>query len=241
MIRINLLDHLPAPAERLQAMLNPGRAGGFISRRETVLGGLFLLLAFSILGTQFWLSQEPPQDAIVESPPARPAAKPAPKPVAKPPSETDAEEAAAAFARLPPARPATLPPPAAGKPPEVPKPELSSKPASTLASGSKLTAVNVTPLEDGVDIFLPIQGKPDVRSFRVDNPKRVAFDIPGAILDIPREQSVQRIESEWVTRVRAAQNALDPPLVRVVLEAPEFPAVKISVSEMGVAIRVRQP
>ena len=234
MIRINLLDHLPAPTERFQAMLNPGRTGGFISRRETLLGGLFLVLAFGILGTQLWLSQEPVEPESVRPEVAR---QDPPKPVVAPPPPSfqldEANEIAEAFAELPPAEAPTPPPQPAAK--KAPPPE------PALGGDGKITGVRVTLLEDGVDIFLPIKGRPRVRTFRVDNPNRVVFDIPGAILDAPREQQNQRIDSPWVTRLRAAQNELEPPLVRIVLEVPDFPATDNSVSDEGVAIRVRRP
>ncbi len=252
MIRINLLDHMPAPTERLQAMLNPSRSGGFISRRETVLGGLFLLLAFTILGTQLWLSQEPEE----EIPPAEEVAK---RPdygaefkmgrgASNPFAPKKASPAAVPKATPPePAEPKAVTPPAkAAPPPAEPKP-AASKPAEPKeqddppATRAAMTGIRVTPLEDGVDVFLPIEGRPRVRSFRVDSPNRVVFDIPGAILEAPRDQRNQRVDSVWATRVRAAQNSVEPPLVRVVLEVPQFPSINHFVSDAGVAIRVRQP
>ncbi len=251
MIRINLLKHMPAPTERLQAMLNPSRSGGFISRRETVLGGLFLLLAFTILGTQLWLSREPEDEPPVEEVAKVPAigqpqfkmGRGAVNPFAVKNPRTSAAEPKAATAAAPVAPKPDQPPqadPPAPKPAakQAPKPP-SEPPGADETSG--LTGVRVTTLEDGVDIFLPIPGRPPVRSFRVDNPNRVVFDIPGALLEAPGEQRNQPVDSALVTRVRAAQNSIEPPLVRVVLEVPQFPSTKSSVSDAGVAIRVRQP
>ena len=257
MIRINLLEHLPAPTERLQAMLNPGRSGGFISRRETVLGGLFLLLAFAILGTQLWLRQEPVEESQVESDAPASVWEPriskgpgAVNPFARPHGETAAGSLDQPATPAPSAAQPDTAPPTARTPrrPEQPPasketeaaPEL--KPAAPSLEGSEgLTAIRVTPLEDGVDIFVAIKGRPQVQSFRVEDPNRVVLDVPGAVLEAPREQHVQRVDSTWVTRVRVAQNDIEPPLVRLVIEVPQFPAVNSSVSDAGVAIRVRQP
>jgi len=256
MIRINLLKHMPAPTERLQAMLNPSRSGGFISRRETILGGLFLLLAFTILGTQLWLAQEPQEEPPVEEVSDRPAsAYPQFKMgagAANPFEGKKPSDAGSQPARLDstPTAPKSAPPAAQSAPEPVvaktaPKPaaepQSPAAPKGDEAFSGKITGVRVTAVEDGVDLFLPVQGRPRVRTFRVDNPNRVVFDIPGAVLEAPREQTSQSVESAWVSRVRAAQNSIEPPLVRVVLEVPEFPSIQHSASDAGVAIRVRRP
>lgn len=254
MIRINLLNHLPAPTEGLQAMLHPGRSGGFISRRETILGGLFLLMAFAILGSQLWMHREP-----AEEPAAQSARAPVTKVEANPnnpsgPGYRGGQGGSPPFATKPgTTKPETAPPAAEAAPESAPEPapkpttqtaasRPSPEPAKPdAAARSPLTAIRVTPIEDGVDIFLPIEGSPRVKTFRVDDPSRVVFDIPGATLEAPNEQRVQRIDSPWITRVRVAQNTIEPPLVRVVLEVPDFPKTSSSVSEVGIAIRVRRP
>jgi hypothetical protein len=239
-IRINLLKHLPAPDERLHAMLNPTRSGGFISRRETMLGGLFLALAAAILGSQLWLSRGA-GSADVEPSAPRPVVSPAPAPrqqqpqppvqAAQPepePEDSEARQVAEAFAALPPA--------------ELPAaPAVASESPAPQDGAMRITAVNATPAGEGLDIFLAVAGSPTIRSLRVDNPSRLVFDIPGVILAAPPDQRVQRLEGPLVSRLRIAQNVLDPPLVRLVLEVPEFPAATSSVSADGVAIRVRRP
>ncbi|MBI1357648.1 MAG: AMIN domain-containing protein [Acidobacteria bacterium] len=233
MIRINLLEHLPAPTERLQAMLNPGRSGGFISRREVVLGGLFLGLALAILGTQLWFRQEdlepeaPSLEAAVETPAPRPASPPAAPPAQ---AQPDPLPVAELIVEAPPAEPD----PPAREPSETARPATAGAPLH-------VTALQLTPLATGLDVFVSIAGAPTVRSFRVDNPNRVVFDIPGATLDIPDAQRNQVVDGELVQRVRIAQNTLDPPLVRLVLETPVFPAVEISSNDAGVSLRIRQP
>ena len=240
MIRINLLKHLPAPEERLQAMLNPTRSGGFISRRETMLGGLLLALAAGILGSQLWLSRGAEDEDFEPTSTAQPLVSPAPTPRQQQPppvqaaqplpeaEDSEARQVAEAFAALPPAELPTAPAVA---------PESTSQQDGAM----RITAVRATPAGDGVDVFLAVAGAPKVRTFRVDNPSRVVFDIPGAILEAPPEQRVQRLEGALVSRLRIAQNVLDPPLVRLVLEVPEFPDATSSVSAAGVAIRVRRP
>lgn len=62
MIRINLLDGLPRGAA-VQAKLRRGGASAFLSGREAILGGLFLLLGAVILTVVFALSPSSPEEA----------------------------------------------------------------------------------------------------------------------------------------------------------------------------------
>jgi hypothetical protein len=234
-IRINLLKHLPPSEERLQSMLNPARSGGFISRRETILGGLFLALAAGILGSQLWLSRVAEEEDFEAASSAPPVVSSAPAPPAP---------------AIPvPAAPAEQPAPRPEPPEIVATAEVApASPTGKAAEGResepgrlRLSEVRVTSVGDGLDIFLAVTGSPKIRSFRVDNPSRVVFDIPGAILEAPSDQRIQRLDGALVSRLRIAQNELEPPLVRLVLEVPEFPAAAGSVSEAGVSIQVRRP
>jgi hypothetical protein len=80
---------------------------------------------------------------------------------------------------------------------------------------------------------------PRASSFNVENPRRVVIDIPGVRLQAPGATRNEAVDSSpLVRRLRIAQNTLNPPLVRVVLEVDAFPEVDVSSSAAGLAIRV---
>jgi AMIN domain len=244
MIRINLLEVRPRSAERLDSILSSGRSSTFISRREAVLGALFLVFTLVILGVL--VSRFSPDgeesakaDAVEETaPPVESAAEPA---VAVLPSAPPTEAAEAA------AKPREEPPPAEA-PIAASKPEPPARPAPEAAparveppasSGRTLTAVRATPLADRVDVFLEMENPPSIKGFRVEKPARLVFDIPGTLLLAPDSQRSQEIASPLVSRLRIAQNTFDPPLVRLVLEVREN-AIRsdVSTSAAGVSIHV---
>lgn len=260
MIRINLLEARPKSTERLDALLSPGGSSTFTSRREGLLGVLFLVLTVAILGVLAYrfisddeAEGEPEQATAVE--PARPAPEPAP--VAEPPSEepepaASEPEAApkpapATPAEAEPTEPKPEPVAAAPKPASAPPPPTPSAPPAQPAASSSgnvggerraLTAVRVTPLADRVDIFLEMSDAPTVSGFHVEDPPRVVFDIPGARLQVAHSLRNQAIDSPLVHRLRIAQYTFDPPLVRMVLEVGSFPSTEVSASAAGLSIRV---
>jgi hypothetical protein len=98
--------------------------------------------------------------------------------------------------------------------------------------------MRATALADRVDVFLEMANPPKVSSFRIENPPRLVFDIPGtlAVADSRRSQA---IESPLVQRVRIAQNRFDPPLVRLVIEVAAGPLQSdLSTSAAGISIHV---
>ena len=256
MIRINLLEVRPKSTERLDALLSPGGSSTFISRREGLLGVLFLALTVVILGVLAYRfafdheegdpqqvaaiepvpqspepSPEPPPEPVDPEPAAAPEAVDGPSPEAPAPEETAPEESAA--------------PPAAAQPQPRPAPAPTTSAqasagasSSAMDSASPLSSIRVTPLADRVDIFLEMANAGEVTSFSVDNPPRVVFDIPNARLQAPDASRTQTVASPLINRVRVAQNRFDPPVVRVVLDVDSFPAAEASTSPAGVSIRV---
>ena len=63
MIRVNLLKARGGPGERIQAVLNPGGPSAFISKREVILAGLFVVLGCVILATQLRLGDSSEEEA----------------------------------------------------------------------------------------------------------------------------------------------------------------------------------
>ncbi len=249
MIRINLLDSLPA-GKRMHAALNPGGASTFISKREVLLGGAFLVLGVAILAAIFHFGpQEEPGDEVPlltgvseqtepQQPDAPAASTPAePEPVESSPGGAEAPSAAGADeeAREPveatetSAQPAASPERAA---PERPSP-LPSKPplpapaapkprnADRWAGAARLTGLTVTPLGSQLQIFLAVDGECEVKTFNLDNPDRVVVDLEPARLEM-RTRTVE-VGHKLLRQIRIAQNQIDPPKVRLVMDAGEFP------------------
>jgi hypothetical protein len=251
MIRINLLEVRPRSAERLDSILSSGRSSTFISRREAVVGALFLVLTVAILGvlvSRFSPGEEETERTVAA---AEESLKTFPEveiPAADTPSaETYAPEASAQTEEPPedsPVEPAVETPAAEAAAEEPPAPAANQPPAPAAAlddggEGYLVSTVRATPLSDRVDVFLEIPDAPPVNSFRVDGPPRLVFDIPGALLLASDPERTQRIDSPLVSRLRIAQNTIDPPLVRLVLELGEAPAkAEVSTSAAGVSIRV---
>ena len=240
MIQINLLEVRPKSTERLDALLSQGGSSTFISRREGLLGGLFLILTVAILAVLVYRFSSGDEDqaqttaAENEAASLEPAAPAAPLPVQEqPPEQAEAVEPAA--------DPVVVDPPSAAGPHQV---APASQPAamaagSGAASGRALTALRVTPLDDRVDIFLEMPNAPAVKGFTVDNPPRLVFDIPDARLQAPDALRDQAVSSDIVSRVRIAQNTFSPPLVRLVLEVSAFPEARVSTSAVGLSISVK--
>ena len=242
MIRINLLEVRPRSAERLDTILSTGRSSTFISRREALLGVLFLALTAGILAvfaTRFG-SSVPEPDAVAAVQPELPL----PEPVDPPPSPLLAAEPPSAEP-LAAQQSAAEPPFAEAPPPEIqPEPEPAvppSPPAQPAVAAPKLrlTDVRATVLEDRVDVFLEIPGSPDVSRFRLDNPARLVFDFTGSEVAAPASRLIQPLDGALIQRVRIGQYKTDPPVVRVVLEVGERPVkAEVASSEAGVGIQV---
>ena len=245
MIRINLLEVRPRSAERLESILSSGRSSTFISRREAVVGALFLVLTVAILGvlaSRFSPGEKETERTVAaaeESPKTSPEVQ---TPASDTPSADAYEPEAPAQTEEPPEDSPGEPAfemPAAEAAPEEPPPPADPPRAPDGGEVYLVSTVRATPLPDRVDVFLEIPDAPPVNSFRVDGPPRLVFDIPGALLLASDPERTQHIDSPLVNRLRIAQNTIDPPLVRLVLELGAAPAkAEVSTSAAGVSIHV---
>jgi hypothetical protein len=89
-----------------------------------------------------------------------------------------------------------------------------------------------------LQIFVATNDLPEYKLFRVDNPERVVIDMPGVRLDVPRPNREQQVGHSIVQYLRIAQNQLDPPLVRLVLEVSSFPELQVVPRPDGLMISV---
>ena len=237
MIRINLLEVRPRSAERFGAILGAGRSSTFISRREGILGVVFLALTaviLAVLAMRFGPGGGEPTEVAAASEPAPeletvvPETPPEPAPEPQPLLEE------------PPAVIEPAPPEPAERAPERRRPAQGS--LADAPSERALSGIRATPLSGQVDVFLELPGVGEVQSFRLENPPRLVFDIPGATLTAPDRQRNQRLASPLVERLRIAQFRLEPPVVRLVLELGRAPAeAEVSTSAAGVSVRVTAP
>jgi hypothetical protein len=235
MIRINLLEVRPRSSERLDSILSSGRSSTFISRREALVGVMFLALTGGILGVlamRFGPGGAEPADveaaSTVAPPPTAPQAvipePPAPAPIMEqPPVEQPPIEEPAAAESAPPPR----------------TQEAVAPPEAASGAGHVLTNVRATPLADWVDVFLEVPNSAEINSFRMENPPRVVFDLADSALAVVDAQRNQALDSPLVKRLRMAQFSLEPPVVRLVLEVGDGPvSTTLSRSAAGVSIRV---
>ena len=102
-----------------------------------------------------------------------------------------------------------------------------------------MTMVTATPAGDGLDVFFAIRGEPTFRVIRVDGPSRLAVDIDQSRVTIARQNRQSEVDHPLVTRIRIAQNQLEPPRIRAVLEVPSFPSVKSRVDANGITLELR--
>ena len=102
-----------------------------------------------------------------------------------------------------------------------------------------VTTVTATPAEGGINVFFGVQGQPNFRVIEVDGPTRLAVDIEPARVTIDPENRASDLDHPLVTRILVAQNELDPPRVRAVIEVSSFPAVNGRVDENGITLELR--
>lgn len=242
MIRINLLESLPE-GDNVQAALHPGGASAFITKKEVLLGGSFLLLGAVILGGLFLTQSgrdmlpgdDPAEEAsasetpIVE-PPTPPEPPPPAEPVAAAPAESATEPESPEPTQPAPMLTATVvsrsPARTERAAPEAPAPaEAATPPPSrnpqTWAAAARLTDLTVEPLGSQLRIFLSVKGECDVKTFNLDNPGRVVVDVEPARLAM-RTRTFE-VGHPLIQRIRVAQNQLDPPKVRLVMDAVDLP------------------
>ena len=124
------------------------------------------------------------------------------------------------------------------RPPSVDRSGAGSSGLSAPAGAVTLSAVNVLDVAGGLQIFVATNGRPEYKLFRVENPNRVVIDMPGTWMEIPREGREQQVSHSIIKQLRVAQNQLDPPMVRLVLEVSSFPELQVVPREDGLTISV---
>jgi len=112
--------------------------------------------------------------------------------------------------------------------------------AGPSGSGGVITMKELRILGEGnsLQILAATDGRPEYNMFRVDNPDRVVIDLPGVRHEIPRESREQRPSNSIVTAVRVAQNQIEPPMVRLVLEVEAFPVLQVLPRPDGLLINI---
>ncbi len=229
MIRVNLLKAKSGSGGRLAS---PGGSLALISRREGLLGVIFLLLGAGVLGWQlsdFGDSGESLTAASGSLDPA--AAKPAPQDgVAA--GEPDAVRGEPEPANSEPSESSSPPGPAS-----EPAAEPDVRPASSDAqevqraagtsSPGRLTQLVASEEGDRLRVFVATGSKPVYRSFRLDDPPRWVIDLPGVQVALERGQRELSVSHPLVQRVRVAQNSMTPLKARIVLDLVGGPEVEI--------------
>jgi hypothetical protein len=153
-------------------------------------------------------------------------------------------DSTATAAAAPPVSPPTSPPPSrpaptpASRPPSIDRPDASSSGLSAPAGAVTLSAVSVLDVAGGLQIFAATNRRPEYKLFRVENPNRIVIDMPGTWMEIPRDGREQQVSHSIIKQLRVAQNQLDPPMVRLVLEVSSFPVLQVVPSDDGLTISV---
>jgi len=233
MIRINFLEPGAGAAEAETALAPPADAS-FLSRREAWFGAFLLVAAVALLTAAFWepaVEEPAPKTAALEAPP-QPVAPPEPPPAAvaepeEPPAETGQAPAEAEPRAAPPA-----PPAAKVAPPADPAPA---------GDGAAVAGVAFVPAEDDLEIRFAVRGDFRTNLFRLDNPNRLVVDFEPARLEIASESRTQEIAHPLAERLRIAQNALEPPRVRCVIEVEAFPETSVNRAPESVTLLLRAP
>ena len=265
MIRVNLLRNRKEGLRGLVA--EPGASSSFVSGREALLAGLFLVLGGAILwlvlgdnaepepavgsGGSEAASNLPGAEASVtptrgEAGGASPATLAAPPPASQAassplPGTVAASSSGAASSAAAPAGPlgSTL---LSGR--SSAAAHAAVRPDATAAepsgSGGVITMTGLSILGEGnsLQILAATDGLPEYKMFRVDKPDRVVIDLAGVRHEIPREYRERRLTNSIVREVRVAQNQIDPPMVRLVLEVESFPALQVLPRPDGLLINI---
>ena len=220
MIRMNLLKAKFGSGGRLAS---PGGSPAWISRREVLLGVIFLLLGVGVLGWQLSDFGESEEGLTAEvgsiEPPAadgEPDAAPGEvEPATSEPSESSSPPGPAAE---PPAEPAARPASSDAR---------EAQRAAGTSSPGRLTQLVASEEGDRLRVFVATGSKPEYRSFRLDDPPRWVIDLPGVQVAVERSQRELSVSHPLVRRVRVAQNSLTPLKARVVLDLVGRPEVEI--------------
>ena len=240
MIRVNLLKAKSGSGGRLAS---PGGSLAFISRREVLLGVIFLLLGAGVLGWQLSDFGDSGESLTAASGSLEPAAaKPAPQDgVAA--GEPDAVRGEPEPANSEPSESSSPPGPAS-----EPAAEPAVRPASSDAqevqraagtsSPGRLTQLVASEEGDRLRVFVATGSKPEYRSFRLDDPPRWVIDLPGVQVALERSQRELSVSHPLVQRVRVAQNTMTPLKARIVLDLVGGPEVEILPQNNGLYVIV---
>lgn len=120
----------------------------------------------------------------------------------------------------------------------VDRPATSSGAAASSAGSVTLNEVRVLNETGGLQILAATDRRPEYKLFRVENPDRVVIDMPGAWLEVPRAGREVQVSHPIVKLLRVAQNQLEPPLVRLVLEVASFPDLQVVPRADGLLISI---
>lgn len=101
-----------------------------------------------------------------------------------------------------------------------------------------MTELRILGEGDSLQILAATDGRPEYKMFRVDNPDRIVIDLAGVRHEIAREYREQTLSNSIIKTVRVAQNQIEPPMVRLVLEVESFPELQILPRPDGLLINV---
>ncbi len=252
MIRVNLLRGRGMMG-RFDVPSAPTARNSFVSGRELMLGGLFLLLGCVILFTQFKKFEAPPFSAgkrvlgsvgdIASSAPevqsVNHAAREEPvelqatldAPTTTPESQPregqpESESAGAAIE-------------AVGPEDSPGAPEAPPAEAAPVIAG-EMRQLFASTVQGAVRIFVGTGTVPTYETFRLENPNRIVVDLPGVKVALPPDKLDHVVAHPQVQRVRAAQHRVDPPVARLVLDVNSFPKVEFFPQFNGLYIRVSE-
>ena len=234
MIRINLLKGR-AGAHGASAA---GGSAPFLAKWQLWAAVASVLVAVGILAMTLRAPKDEPPP--VADPPVADVKPPPKTPISAPPPDEPVEAAAALKPRPKTAAPArNVDPPPSPPAENRPPPNRPSPSAASDGSVNQLARVTATPAGSGLDVFFAIRGEPNFRVIRVDNPSRLAVDIDQARLTIAPQNRASDLDHPLVTKIRIAQNQLDPPRIRAVIEVSSFPSVESRVDAEGITLELR--
>jgi len=107
-------------------------------------------------------------------------------------------------------------------------------PLSAWAS-AQLSAVELVPSEDAVEIQLLTRGEFNHRTFRMNNPPRLVVDLLGATNQV--KQSRLDGDGGWISSIRTSQFATDPqPVTRVVFDLASGRSLQVQRTANGLRV-----
>ena len=238
MIRINLLKGRAGSSDLLPPALDAnGAPSRFLTKREMVLAFALVTIGGAIIAAQvLGVFREPPADdeplvATYERPsvPARPQA-------------AAAEPVAVASAPVFPGEPSIEETPDSSEPAIVsPAPEVQERAEGEFgaAPAHTVTALELVPWGQAIEILARVKGQPQYRSFWVTNPDRLVVDVEDAELRVSPSELSRISPHPLIRQLRAAQNSYEPALVRIVVETErDGGPVEITANAAGISVKL---